>query len=108
MTIEALKDLQELNKLALTPAEEETVLGIFEQMERREKGLLSLNTEDTEVMVHVMPLSNILRDDVRVQQFPLEDLLKRSPEHTEDSWQGRSSVRKRSPDYCRFQNSGRI
>ena len=35
MTIEALKDLQELNKLALTPAEEETVLGIFEQMYRR-------------------------------------------------------------------------
>ena len=87
MTIEALKDLQELNKLALSPADEETVLGIFEQMERREKGLLSLNTEDTEVMVHVMPLSNILREDVRVQQFPLEDLLKSSPEHTEDSWQ---------------------
>lgn len=87
MTIKALKDLQDLNQLALTPAEEETVLGIFERMERREKGLHSLNTDDTEIMVHVMPLSNILREDVRIQEFPLEDLLKSSPEHTEDSWQ---------------------
>ncbi len=87
MTIEALKDLQSLNQLALTPAEEETVLGIFERMERREQGLHSLDTDNTEIMVHVMPLSNILREDVRMQQFPLEDLLKSSPEHTEDSWQ---------------------
>ena len=87
MTIKALKDLQDLNQLALTPAEEETVLGIFERMERREMGLHSLNTDDTEIMVHVMPLSNILREDVRIQEFPLEDLLKSSPEHTEDSWQ---------------------
>ncbi len=87
MTKKELKDLQELNKLALTQEEEETVLRVFAGMERREKELLALDTEGVEVMVHVMPMTNVLRDDVREQRFPLEDLLKGAPEHTDDSWQ---------------------
>ena len=87
MTPEGLTALEELNELRLTGAEREKMLSLFQWMEGHETALQAVPTENVEVMVHVMPLHNILRDDVQAQPFTRESLLEGAPEHTDDSWQ---------------------
>ena len=45
------------------------------------------DTENVEEMVHVMPMTNVLREDERKQPFSRESLLEGAPERSEDSWQ---------------------
>ncbi|MBQ4128800.1 MAG: aspartate--tRNA ligase [Ruminococcus sp.] len=77
---------QQLNQLELN-AEEETVMqGIFETMKSFEEGLKEINTDDVTPMVHVMEMTNILRDDERKQPFTRESLLQSAPQRSDDSW----------------------
>ena len=78
---------QQLNQLALTEEEETLVQNIFSEMADKEKILLETNTENVEPMVHVMPMTNVLREDARHQPFTRECLLEGAPERSEDSWQ---------------------
>ncbi len=78
---------QQLNQIALTDDEEAKVKEIFESMKSSEEKLAAINTENVEEMVHVMPMTNVLRDDARKQNFSREDLLSGAPERSEDSWQ---------------------
>ena len=55
--------------------------------EKSEAKLKTIDTENVEEMVHVMPMENVLREDVRVQNFSRESLLEGAPERNEDSWQ---------------------
>ncbi|MCR4615442.1 MAG: Asp-tRNA(Asn)/Glu-tRNA(Gln) amidotransferase subunit GatC [Clostridiales bacterium] len=82
-----LDGLLSLNELRLTEEETESVLGAFDFMAGKEKIMDGIDTENVEVMVHVMPMNNVLREDVREQPFTRESLLEGAPEHTEDSWQ---------------------
>ena len=61
--------------------------GIFSAMSENEKNLKDCDTENVEEMVHVMPMTNVLREDVRKQNFSRESLLEGAPERSEDSWQ---------------------
>ena len=78
---------QQLNQIALTDEEEKTVQDIFTAMNEKEKILSDIDTKDTEPMVHVMPMTNVLREDVRNQPFTRESLLEGAPERSDDSWQ---------------------
>lgn len=78
---------QQLNQIALTEDEETVMQGIFAGMNESEKTLQAVDTEGVEEMVHVMPMTNVLREDVRSQPFAREELLKGAPERSEDSWQ---------------------
>ena len=78
---------QQLNQLELTDEEETVMQGIFGRMLENEKVLATCNTENVEEMVHVMPMTNVLREDVRKQPFTRESLLEGAPERSEDSWQ---------------------
>jgi len=78
---------QQLNQIALTDEEEKIVQDIFNSMNEKEKVLADINTEGVEPMVHVMPMTNVLREDVRSQPFARESLLEGAPERSEDSWQ---------------------
>ena len=78
---------QQLNQLALTDEEETVMQGIFTAMRESEQTLAACDTDGVEEMVHVMPMTNVLRDDVRHQPFAREDLLKGAPARSEDSWQ---------------------
>ena len=78
---------QQLNQLSLSEEEEALVQGIFSKMNEKEQMLKNINTENVEEMVHVMPMTNILREDVREQKFSRESLLEGAPERSEDSWQ---------------------
>ena len=78
---------QQLNQLALTEEEEKLVQEVFASMNEKEKILAEADTKDVEPMVHVMPMTNVLREDVRSQPFSRESLLEGAPERSEDSWQ---------------------
>ena len=87
MTLSQLKGLEALNEICLTEAEEALTLGVFASMEEGEALLEGLGTENAEPMVYVMPLQNVLREDVREQPFTREQLLEGAPEHTDECWQ---------------------
>ncbi len=78
---------QQLNQLSLSEEEEKKVQDIFGKMNEKEKILADIDTENVEPMVHVMPMTNVLREDVRNQPFTRESLLTGAPERSEDSWQ---------------------
>ena len=78
---------QQLNQLSLTDEEEGVMQDIFKKMQEREELLKGIDTEDVEAMVHVMPMTNVLRKDERKQPFSRESLLEGAPERSEDSWQ---------------------
>ena len=78
---------QQLNQLSLTDDEEAVMQGIFAKMSDSEKKLSDCNTDNVDVMVHVMEMTNVLREDERKQPFTRESLLEGAPERNEDSWQ---------------------
>ena len=78
---------QQLNQLSLTDEEETVMQKIFKEMSESEAALAEIDTENVEEMVYVMPMTNVLREDVRKQNFSRESLLEGAPERSEDSWQ---------------------
>ena len=78
---------QQLNQLSLTEKEEADMQDIFEMMKKHEEALKDIDTENVEEMIHVMPMTNILREDRRRQPFTRESLLEGAPERNENSWQ---------------------
>ena len=78
---------QQLNQLSLSEKEESDMQDIFKMMKAHEEALKEIDTENVEEMVHVMPMNNVLREDVRDQKFSRESLLEGAPERSEDSWQ---------------------
>lgn len=77
---------QQLNQLALTDDEEKNMQDIFAMMKANEEKLAAVDTENTEIMVHVMPMKNVLREDVREQPFTRDELMDGAPEHSDGSW----------------------
>jgi aspartyl/glutamyl-tRNA(Asn/Gln) amidotransferase, C subunit len=86
MTVENLKALESLNEFRLTDAEEHKAMEIFGFMANEAAELQGVDTENVDVMVHCMPMTNIFREDVREQAFTREALLEGAPEHSDDSW----------------------
>ena len=78
---------QQLNQLSLTDDEETVMQGIFSKMSESEQKLKACDTENVKEMVHVMEMTNVLREDVRKQPFTRESLLEGAPERSDDSWQ---------------------
>ena len=78
---------QQLNQLSLTEKEESDMQNIFKMMKEHEDALKDIDTENVEEMIYVMSMTNVLREDVRNQQFTRESLLEGAPERSEDSWQ---------------------
>jgi aspartyl-tRNA synthetase len=77
----------ELNQLSLSAEEEADIEAVFSALKEKEAVLSEVKTEGVEVMVHSMPLQNVLREDKREQKFTRESLLSGAPERSEDSWQ---------------------
>jgi len=78
---------QQLNQISLTEEEEGVMHSIFGAMSTYEEKLKGCDTEGVKEMVHVMEMTNVLREDERKQPFSRESLLEGAPERSEDSWQ---------------------
>lgn len=86
MEKETLRRLELLNQLSLNDEQKEDVFAFFVQREEDLKILEKINTEDTERMVHVMPVMTVVREDVVSQPFSREDLQRGAPETDEGYW----------------------
>ena len=86
MTKEILRRLELLNQLSLTEEEKESVMAFFDAREKDAESLLAIDTENTERMVHVMPIMTVVREDVISQNYSREDLQKSAPETDEGYW----------------------
>ena len=82
-----LKALEQVNELSFTDKEKKAMQAILDDMQKNEAALSSVDTEGVKSMVYVMPLTNVLREDSRKQNFSRDDLLAGAPQSTEDSWQ---------------------
>ena len=87
MDTKTLHRLELLNQLKLTDDEKEKLLSYFEAEENARKILDTVDTENVERMVHVMPLENEIREDVAIKNFERDDLQKGAPEATDGYWQ---------------------
>ena len=86
MDREILRRLEMLNQLRLTEEEKASFLAFYA---RREAGLAALDavdTENTERMVHVMPIPTVVRADVAHQPYTREELQAAAPDAGEGHW----------------------
>lgn len=87
MNKEVLNGLEKLNKLHLSEEESAKVLGFFEKQSEDMSVLASIDTENVERMVHVMPLVNVLREDAVIKNFTRDELQEDAPESYDGYWQ---------------------
>ena len=87
MDIKTLERLQKLNQLKLTDEETAKILSFFETAEKDAEILSSVDTENVERMVYVMPLTNILREDIAKKLFTRDQLQQQAPESMDGYWQ---------------------
>lgn len=86
MDKDTLRRLELLNQLSLTEAQKEEITTFFAERENDRELLDNINTDNTERMVHVMPIMTVVRDDVASQPFSREDLQKGAPQTDEGYW----------------------
>ena len=86
MDREILRRLELLNQLRLTDVEKEDFLSFYSAREADLASLNAIDTSNVERMVHVMPLSTVVREDVVSQPFAREDLQRGAPETDEGYW----------------------
>jgi aspartyl-tRNA(Asn)/glutamyl-tRNA(Gln) amidotransferase subunit C len=79
------KEIEHIATLArlYLPEDEKELLGlqlssILDYMDK----LSELNTNDIEPTSHVLPLNNVMRDDILVDSIPREESLMNAPSHT--------------------------
>jgi aspartyl-tRNA(Asn)/glutamyl-tRNA(Gln) amidotransferase subunit C len=80
---EEIEHIASLARLSLTEREKELfgsqLSSILDYMEK----LNELDTRNVEPTSHVLPLSNVVRDDIPGPSIPGEDALMNAPDHTE-------------------------
>lgn len=87
MDIATFTRLQKLNQLKLTEEESASVLEFFDKATKEAAILDSVDTENVERMVHVMPLTNVLREDIAEKKYTRDQLQEQAPESMDGYWQ---------------------
>ena len=87
MEKETLRLLGMLNQLSLTDAEKDEVIAFCNQREDDAKVLESIDTENVERMVHVMPIMTVVREDKEIKNFTRDELQQSAPETSDGYWQ---------------------
>lgn len=87
MDIKTLERLQKLNQLNLTEEETAKILSFFETAARDAEILDTVNTDNVERMVYVMPMTNIIREDIAKKLFTRDQLQEQAPEAMDGYWQ---------------------
>ncbi len=80
ITIEQVRHVAQLSRLALTDAELVTLGGQLESILGYVAKLGELDVAGVEPMAHALPLHNVLREDVVEPSLPLEKVLENAPQ----------------------------
>ena len=86
MDRETLRKLEMLNQLSLTQQQKDDVISFFEKRDGELSVINAIDTENTERMVHVMPVMTVVRDDVVSQPFTREELQSGAVDTDEGYW----------------------
>ena len=73
-------------KKELTEEEKDSVISFLNNREKDIEELEKLDLSNVERMVHVMPISTVIREDVVIQSFSREDLQSGAPDTDEGYW----------------------
>lgn len=87
MDAKELNRLEKLNQLSLSEDEKGKLAEFFAKCSDDYACVFAVDTENVERMVHVMPMTNIIREDVEIKKFERDDLQKNAPETTDGYWQ---------------------
>ncbi len=87
MEREELKRLERLNQLSLTESQRDEFLAFLDKRGEELSELDGIDTENTERMVHVLPLSTVVREDEARKLFDRDELQKGAPETMDGYWQ---------------------
>ena len=87
MDIKTFTRLQKLNQLRLTEEETADVLTFFDKAAKEAEILDSVNTDNVERMVYVMPMTNIIREDIAKKLYTRDQLQEQAPESMDGYWQ---------------------
>lgn len=87
MDKDTLRRLESLNQLKLSDDEKTKIFAFFEKQEKELETLNAINTDDVERMVHVMPMTNVIREDVAKKIFTRDELQAAAPESSDGYWQ---------------------
>ena len=87
MNEDILRRLQSLNQLKLTEDEKAKMLEFFAMQDKEITRLGEIDTENVERMVHVMPMNNVIREDVVNKVFTRDELQAAAPEAYDGYWQ---------------------
>ena len=75
-----------LARLDLNPEEKTKIKGEIEKIIDYMDVLNQLDTTDVEPMSHVLPTTNVFREDVACPSYPRDDILKNAPESDEGAF----------------------
>ncbi|MCL5063073.1 MAG: Asp-tRNA(Asn)/Glu-tRNA(Gln) amidotransferase subunit GatC [Nitrospiraceae bacterium] len=83
ITNEDVKHIARLSRLHLSDEETDTFSGQLSSIMEYVEQLNSLDTGNIEPTSHVIPLNNVMRDDILMTSLPVEEALKNAPDSTE-------------------------
>ena len=82
-----LELLCKVNQLDLTEEQKTVFLSFMDERDADIKKLDAIDTESTEIMVHVMPIMTVVREDKVIKNFTREQLQTGAPETMDGYWQ---------------------
>lgn len=83
ITTEDVKYIAGLSRLFISDNEIEMFRGQLNSIIEYVEQLNSLDTSNVEPTSHVIPLNNVMRDDIPAASLPVEEALKNAPDSTE-------------------------
>ena len=87
MEKKTLELLCKVNQLDLTEEQKDAFLSFMDERDADIKKLDVIDTESTEIMVHVMPIMTVVREDKVIKNFTREQLQEGAPETMDGYWQ---------------------
>ena len=87
MEKKTLELLCKVNQLDLTEEQKTAFLSFMDERESDIEKLDAIDTDGVEVMVHVMPIMTVVREDKVIKNFTREQLQEGAPETMDGYWQ---------------------
>ncbi|MCR2807800.1 Asp-tRNA(Asn)/Glu-tRNA(Gln) amidotransferase subunit GatC [Paenibacillus soyae] len=80
ITLKDVEHVANLARLELTDAEKAQFTDQLNAILKYAEKLNELDTENVEPTSHVLPITNVMRDDVRKESLPIEKVLLNAPD----------------------------
>lgn len=83
ITVKDVEHVANLARLELSDSEKEQFAGQLNAILKYAEKLNELDTEGIEPTSHVLPLANVMREDVAAPSWPIEKVMANAPEEEE-------------------------